>query len=205
MPITLKTALNSFTIYQYVSKPFPPEFQTTGEMTLLPFKFHSYFDGLIGMDLLSYLKTEIDLHNLKLKTPSTTIPLWTHNNLTSNVFNICGHTKTVLTLPVEAKQCDFYIDSITINKDLIISGGIYNCQNNTVNFVITNYSEIDQLLYIENPIESIPYSTADSIELFSITSDSHNPKTPEDLFKPFTSNASLLKKSREYFHFAKSI
>lgn len=79
MPIILKTALNNFTIYQHVSIPFPPEFQITGEMTLLPFKFHSYFDGLIGMDLLSYLKTEIDLPNLKLKTPSTTIPLWTHS------------------------------------------------------------------------------------------------------------------------------
>lgn len=170
-PVTQKTALNSFIIYQHVSIPFPPEFQTTGEMTLLPFKFHSYFDGLIGMDLLSYLKIEIDLPNLKLKTPSTTIPLWTHNNLTSKIFNISGHTKTVLPLPVETKQGDFYINSITINNDLIISEDIYNSNSNTANFVVTNYSEMDQLLYLENPIKGIPYSTADSVELFNISSD----------------------------------
>lgn len=176
MPIILKTALNKFTIYQHVSIPFPPEFQITGEMTLLPFKFHSYFDGLIGMDLLSYLKTEIDLPNLKLKTPSTTIPLWTHSNLTSNIFNISGHTKNVLPLPVETKQGDFYIDSISINDDLIISDGIYNSQNNTVNFVITNYSDVDQLLYLESPIKSMPYSTVDSVELFNITPNSPKPQ-----------------------------
>jgi len=103
-------------------------------------------DGLIGMDLLSYSKTEIALPNLKLKTPSTTIPLWIHSNLTSNIFNISGHTKVVLPLPVEIKQGDFYTNSISINDDLIISDGIYSSQDNTANFVITNYSEVDQLL-----------------------------------------------------------
>jgi len=129
-------------------------------------------DGLIGMDLLSYSKTEIALPNLKLKTPSTTIPLWIHSNLTSNIFNISGHTKTVLSLPVETRQGDFYIDPILINDDLIISDGIYTSQNNTANFVITNYSDVDQLLYLESPIKGTPYSTVDSVELFNITSTS---------------------------------
>lgn len=146
-------------------------------MTLLPFKFHSYFDGLIGMDLLSYLKIEIDLPNLKLKTPSTTIPLWIHSNLTSNIFNISGRTKVVLPLPVEIKQGDFYTNSISINDDLKILEGIYSSQDNTANFVITNYSDVDQLLYLENPIERTSYSTVDSIELFNISLD---PLQPQD-------------------------
>lgn len=96
--------------------------------------------------------------------------------MTSNVFNISGHTKAVLPLPVESKQGDFYINSISINDDLIISDGIYNSQNNTANFVITNHSDVDQLLYLESPIESMPYSTVDSVELFNITSVSPQPQ-----------------------------
>jgi len=73
---------------------------------------------------------------------------------------------------VETRQGDFYIDPILINDDLIISDGIYTSQNNTANFVITNYSDVDQLLYLESPIKGTPYSTVDSVELFNITSTS---------------------------------
>lgn len=83
----------------------------------------------------------------------------------------------ILPLPVEIKQGDFCIDSISINDDLIISDGIYNSQDNTANFVITNYSDVDQLLYLENPIESTPYSKVNSIELFNISLD---PLQPQD-------------------------
>lgn len=49
LPIStsITTALNRFKIEEKAIFPMPHEFKTEGQITLLKFKFHSYFNGLI--------------------------------------------------------------------------------------------------------------------------------------------------------------
>lgn len=49
LPIStsITTALNSFKIEEKAIFSMPPRFKTEGQITLLIFKFHSYFNGLI--------------------------------------------------------------------------------------------------------------------------------------------------------------
>jgi len=74
----------------------PPEFKTKGKITLLKFKFHSYFNGLIGMDLLSHLEAKIDLVNLRLVTSKSTLPIFLYTNQASKIFNIPAYSKVIL-------------------------------------------------------------------------------------------------------------
>lgn len=133
------------------------------------------------MDSLSFLKAKIDILNSQLKTSNTILPIINYTNQTSNVFCITAHTKTTIPLPVQNDQGDFLYDTTYINKDLIISGGLYKSNNHLTTFEVANYRDSDQLLYLESPLKGIPYVKADFVELNNISSDP--PKLP-DLVNP---------------------
>lgn len=95
-----------------ISLPFPPEFNTIGRMQMLLFNFHSFFDGLIGMDLLSQLGANIDLTNLLLKTNNATIPIQIYCNRTSDIHKIPAHTKRIVPLPVKPSNEVFLCNTI---------------------------------------------------------------------------------------------
>lgn len=66
----IKTVLNKHTLKEKAEFKALKEFKTNITFTFLLFKFHDYFDGLLGIDLLSQLKANIDLKNLVLRTES---------------------------------------------------------------------------------------------------------------------------------------
>lgn len=171
-----------------ISIPFPPVFNIIGKMQMLLFNFHSFFDGLIGMDLLAQLGATIDLPNLLLKTNKTTIPILTYCNRTSDIHNIPAHTKLIVPLPVKPGNEEFLCNTIEINKDLQISGGLYRAINNVTNFEVVNYSDSDQLLYLETPIEGNPHRESDHIELFNLTSDLYKPQPQPTCLKELQTN-----------------
>lgn len=139
-----------------ISLPFPLEVNTNGRMQMLVFNFHPFFDGLIGMDLMSQLGANIDLTNILLKTNNATIPIQTYCNRTSDIHKIPAHTKLFVPLPFKPSNEVFLCNvTIEINKDLQISGRLYRATNNVTNFEIVNYSDSEQLLYLEAPMKGI--------------------------------------------------
>lgn len=157
----------------------PPEFKAEGQITLLKFKFHSYFNGLIGMDLLSHLEAKIDLVNLQLVTSKSTLPIFLYTNQASKIFNIPAYSKVILPLPVKTNHGEFYCCTTQLNNELSLSEGLYKSNNNIANLEISNQSDSDKLLYLEYPLETIPYNKNDHIELFNISATPLNNDTSQ--------------------------
>jgi len=67
-PIAIKTITQSHTILQEAHVPMFREFGGVGKMRLLLFKFHQFFEGLIGIDLLQQMKAVIDIEKGRFRT-----------------------------------------------------------------------------------------------------------------------------------------
>lgn len=76
-------------------------------------------------------------------------------------------------LPVQTRQGDIICKAVAIEKDLIISDGIYRAENGISNLEVSNYTDTDRLVYVEQAVESIPYKKEEVIELHTITSDTY--------------------------------
>lgn len=63
IPITITTILNKHSLDKKIKLPLFVEFREQGEIELFVFKFHNYFDGLLGLDILNTLKAKVDLGN----------------------------------------------------------------------------------------------------------------------------------------------
>lgn len=55
------TTIKTFLANKLVILPIFEEFKQKGKLSLLLFKFHNYFDGLLGIDYLSKVGAKIDL------------------------------------------------------------------------------------------------------------------------------------------------
>jgi len=71
--IKITTVMDSYTLKMATTLPMPKEFGEQGEINLLLFKFHPYFNGLVGIDVPTKVKAKIDIKNLKLDTQSASI------------------------------------------------------------------------------------------------------------------------------------
>lgn len=74
-PYVVSTALGSSKQNHSVTIPAPAKFKTDKKLKFRLFKFHKYFDCLIGLDCLQQLNAVIDLTNDKLILPNTKIDL----------------------------------------------------------------------------------------------------------------------------------
>lgn len=147
------------------------EFKEQIEVELLLFDFHPHFKGLFGMDILRRLKAKIDLHRFCLETPKSCLKICTQDNPVTEVHVIPAQSKILVNLPVKLKQGDFYNQQTTYNEHLEISEGLYNSANGHSNMLIINKSLEDQQLYLEQPLEIIPYNQNHFVEINNITSD----------------------------------
>jgi len=62
------------------------------------FHFHSYFDGILGMDILRRIGAKLDLQNLFLETKNRRIPVQLRLNRVTDVHLLEEASKTNITL-----------------------------------------------------------------------------------------------------------
>ncbi|KAI5731006.1 hypothetical protein M8J77_003192 [Diaphorina citri] len=87
-----------------VSTPVPKEFKCKDNtyMKYHIFHFHSYFQCLIGMDVLEKLGFSIDLNRKVLRNNQVEIPLrYRDSNPEFNLITIPPHTEEILQIPIE--------------------------------------------------------------------------------------------------------
>lgn len=94
-PIIITTILNKYELNKEVKLQTFAEFKQPGELRFLLFNFHNYFDGLIGLDILSQLEASIDLGNNKVVTKNATIPLKCKPNFSSGKHIIPSNSKVI--------------------------------------------------------------------------------------------------------------
>jgi len=180
-PIAIKTITQSHTILQEAHVPMFREFGGVGKMRLLLFKFHQFFEGLIGIDLLQQMKAVIDIEKGRFRTVDTELQIHFAKYRPSEVHSIEAGTKTVIPIPVQVPDRDFLLNKTIVKEDLIISEGIYRAVAGRSLVEITNYAEQDQELFLEEPLEGAEFETDQHFELNNIeVADNENRRIPFD-------------------------
>lgn len=109
-------------------------------MKLFIYRFHDYFDGLVGLDLLSKWEARIDLSNNQLITHSATNPIRMYNSRNVNLYEdiIPAGTSKIVRIPVDTLDGD-----VLIREQVLCNCIIHEC--------ITTVTDNRSYLEIENP------------------------------------------------------
>lgn len=177
-PVTISTVLSKYRLNKSTKLPTFHEFNEPGQLNFLLFKFHNYFDGLLGLDILSELRAKIDLENKTLNTRNSTLPLLLKPNFNSGKHIIPANSKIILKIPVDVRNGDVFIKNTIIKPNLKISEGLYTVKDWFCPVEISNNSPNNQTLFMEQPLKVDPYSSSRFIEInnFNINYD----KTPSE-------------------------
>lgn len=124
-PITITTIFDQHSLNKRITLLSFLEFNQPGECSFLIFKFHKYFDGLLGFDILSKLGAKVDLENKTLITKNATIPLLYKPNFTSAKYTVPRNLKTLAKLPVDIRSGEVYLPKTEMTRNLTVSEGIY--------------------------------------------------------------------------------
>lgn len=77
---TVTTIFNKHNCNAIIEIPSFAEFKSNQNLIFHLFKFHNYYDGLIGIDNLRKMKINLNFDNLTLTSPTTKIELCIRNN-----------------------------------------------------------------------------------------------------------------------------
>jgi len=179
-PIAIKTITQSHKISKEAYLPTFKELGGIGKMRMLLFRFHQFFEGLIGIDLLQQLKAVIDIENGWFRTVDKRLQIQFATYRPSEVHRIEAGTKRVISIPVQVPDGDFLLSKTTVKEDMIISEGIYRAMAGESLVEVTNYAEIDQELFLEEPLKVVKFKTEQHFELNNIEGTGN-----EDTIVPF--------------------
>lgn len=180
-PITITTILDKYKIDKKVILPVFTEFKEPGHLTFLVFKFHNYFDGLIGIDALTQIKAKIDLSTQLLRTPNASIPLRLKPNITSGKHIIPNHSKIIIELPVDVQNGDILMRRTMLSPYLHISEGLYKAENWFSQVEVQNTSNEDQILYLEQPLKVESYSDEEYLEVNNWNLENPSPSSFKEI------------------------
>lgn len=169
---TITTILNKYDLNKKIILPTFIEFKQPGEFTFLVFNFHNYFDGLLGLDILTQLEAKVDLLNKFLETKHSKIMLHFKPNFTSGKHIVPSNSKIIVKIPVDVKNGDIIVDNTEINDALHIPEGIYHAENWQSLVEVINTSEKDTILYLEQPLKVTIYNCQEHIEIFNFETQS---------------------------------
>lgn len=104
------------------------------------FRFHDFFDGLIGFETLRSMGALIDTATNSIIINDHIIPLQ-KKFPTKEQLNFQEHETLVKEFPVRIKEGDFFIENdIPIAQDVILPSGVYSARNGIATFLIINHS-----------------------------------------------------------------
>lgn len=113
-----------------ITLPCFQEFCDTDNIKLFIYRFHDYFDGLIGLDLLSKWEANINLKDHTLKTKYAINPIKMYNSRNVNLYEniIPALSYRMLRLPINAPDGNVLIEQ-QIMRNCIIHECITTVKN----------------------------------------------------------------------------
>lgn len=171
--VTINTLFQTHQITDQVTVNGLMEFKTREPLEFLVFKFHNYFDGLLGLELMQKLNIKLDFEKSTLSTKGTIIPLLFKPNLISKNYTVPPRSKIIMRIPVDKQEGDVYIKPIHIHELLVIPEGIYKAINWYALVECVNWSNKEQKCFVEQPIKAERLQDKYNIEInhSSITSN----------------------------------
>lgn len=155
-PVKIKTIFAEHSIKSSITFPCFKEFNNNINLTFLLFKFHNYFDGLIGLDTLLQMRMTINFDDYTLSSNFFNISILFKPNYMSKIYKLPPKCKMIVSLPVDFEKGDIFIKNTEINKNVVVSEGLYKSHNWHALVEISNLSDIDQTIVLEQPIKVCP-------------------------------------------------
>lgn len=107
-----------------ITLPYFDEFNDEEEMKLFIYKFHDYFDGLIGLDLLTKWEAKIDLKDLIVTTRDSTNVIKLYNSRNVNLYEdiIPANSSKLIKLPISSSDGD-----VIVKEQILCNCLIHEC------------------------------------------------------------------------------
>lgn len=155
------------------------EFKNENDTKFFVYKFHDYFDGLIGLDLLTQWEATIDLKNNILTTQTTTNPIRMYNSRNVNLYEemIPARSSKLIRLPIDALDGDVIV-SKQLTCNCIISECITNSKNNRGIVEVTNPTNNDVIFSLDRPAVAELFNT-ESFDVKYTCTEQVNPRVNE--------------------------
>lgn len=136
-----------------ITVPCFSEFQETEKIKLFVYKFHDYFDGLIGLDLLENWESKIDLKNRQLITRFAYNPIHMYSSCNVNFYEcvIPAESSKLIRIPINIKEGDAIIPEQIISN-CIIPHCLTSVKNNRGYLEVSNPTKHDIIFSMDRPI-----------------------------------------------------
>lgn len=137
-----------------VTVPCFSEFNDQNPIKLYVYRFHEYFDGLIGLDLLEQWQSKIDLGSRVLKTQHAENPILMYKSGSLNLFEtvIPAQSTKLIKVPTNISAGDICIEPQTI-CGCNITSCFSSAENNQAYIEISNPSQNDIIFTLSEPLQ----------------------------------------------------
>ena len=168
------TSKNNYSI----TIPCFTELKETENIKLFVYHFHDYFDGLIGLDLLTKWEAKIDLKESSLITRSAINPIKMYNSRNVNLYEdiIPANSSKLIRIPINSSDGDvFVVEQIACN--CIIHECITKVKKNRGYLEIENPSHNDVIFSLNSPVQ------ADLLNIECTRTEQYTSRTKEVISK----------------------
>lgn len=143
----IKNISGSYNVSNYTRfNPFEKFFKNLSPQKFFLFKFHNFFDGLIGFETLRSINAIIDTGSNSLKIGDTIIPL--NKKLPDSIILNANETN-IVSVPTVQENGDFLVENdLPIAPNIFILSGVYSYQDRKTNILVHNGNTNEQNLNI---------------------------------------------------------
>jgi hypothetical protein len=142
-----------------ITLPCFSEFRDTGDMKLFVYHFHDYFDGLIGLDLLTKWEAKIDLKENNLITRTSSNPIQMYNSCNVNLYEevIPAGASKIIRVPINSPDGEVWVKEQAISSCLIHE--CFTTVSNSRGYLeVHNPSPNDVIFSLDRPAQAELYS-----------------------------------------------
>lgn len=135
------------------------EFQESENIKLFIYKFHEYFDGLIGLDLLEKWEAKIDLKDKQLITRNSTNIISMYNSRNVNLYEdvIPANSSKLLRVPINVHDGDVIVSEQTISN-CTIQDCLTTVKNNRGFLEVFNPTSHDIIFSMDRAVQAETYN-----------------------------------------------
>lgn len=158
-PFEVKNFHTTSRNYYSITLPSFKEFNNSDNTTFYIYKFHDYFDGLIGTDLLDKWEAVIDYKNKLLKTKTASNAIKVYDSRNANLYEdiIPANTSKLLKIPINIHDGHVFVKEQTISN-CIIGECLTTVLNNRGIVEVTNPSRSDLIFSMDRAISAEVYN-----------------------------------------------
>lgn len=138
-----------------ITLPSFKEFGDSSDVTFYVYKFHEFFDGLIGTDLLDKWEAVIDYKNKVLSTKTASNPIKVYDSRNANLYEdiIPAGTSKLIRIPINLHEGEAFIEEQTISN-CIIGECLTSVSNNRGIVEVKNPSRNDVIFSMHQAVSA---------------------------------------------------